>query len=635
MFKSSLFVVTALATAIAQANDAPTIEEVVSVASLQPIAIEQSGSAITVIDQDYLESRKALQVIDLLRDVPGLAVSATGVRGSQTDVRLRGAESNHVLVLFDGIEINDASQGDALNWAHLAAADIARIEIIRGPQSALWGSEAVAGVISITSKKAGSEKLQTSFFSEKGSFDTFYSGASIAARGEQFHGRLSVDRISADGDNIARQGNEKDGYRNSNIHLTGGYSLSENAELGLVLRRTEASNEFDEVDSIVTGLPADANRETDTRQSFARLQADIDALEGNWTQRIALSQSKHHNTNYSDGVQGNVNEIRKRQIQWLNTLNWAESSQQLSLLLERESQDFSARGPLVWGLDPNQDRTLHTNSAALEYRINATEKLTLAGSLRYDDNSDFDSATTRRAEASYRVAEGTRLRASYGTAVKNPTLSERFGTFSNFIGNPDLQPESVESWQVGVDHTLAGVNFGIGYFNSRLDNEINGFVWNGSGYTAMNTNGVSRREGVELTFDTQLTADLSLQGSYTYTDATQPYVVPTEEIEVRRPRHLGSVSLDWRYSDQLQLLLNAQYNGTSYDQFFPPWPQSSELVTLDDYTLVNLTANYDWSPQVQLYARMDNLLNEQYEDVYGFQTLGRGASIGVRIRFDG
>ncbi|MCV6605234.1 MAG: TonB-dependent receptor plug domain-containing protein, partial [Porticoccaceae bacterium] len=273
-------------------------EEVITVASHQPLSAEKVGSAITVIDQAYLQQRKPLQIVDILRDVPGLAVSASGVRGSQTDLRVRGAESNHVLVLLDGIEINDAAQGDAFNWAHLTSADVARIEIIRGPQSALWGSEAVAGVISITSRRAAEGKLETRLFSEAGSFASRHVGASVASAGDRYHYRLSADRLSTDGDNISRQGDERDGYRNYNIHLNSGYQLSDNAELSAVARQTVARNQFDGV-SFSTGLPEDAANFTDTRQKYFRLLGDVSLLDGNLKQRYAFSQSKHDNANFS------------------------------------------------------------------------------------------------------------------------------------------------------------------------------------------------------------------------------------------------------------------------------------------------------------------------------------------------
>ena len=649
----TIFISTALACAISplalseqlteqpveQSTEQPTeqsiekaIEEIVTVASYQPITVRESGSAITIIDQQYLQARKPLLVLDVLRDVPGLAVSASGVHGSQTDIRVRGAEGNHVLVLIDGIEVNDASQGDAFNWAHLSAADVARIEVIRGPQSALWGSEAVAGVISITSKQAAEGKVEATLFSEAGSFASNHVGGSIAGRGERYHYRFSADRITADGDNISRQGDERDGYRNSTVHVNGGYQLSDNTELTAVARQTVASNQFDNVD-FVTGLPVDANNQTDSRQKYFRLQGQIRLLDGDWLQRYAFSQSKHDNKNFSSGAAGTSNEARKRQLQLLNSLNWHDN-QQLSLLLEREEVDFSQRGPLVFGLDPNQNRHISANSAALEYRISPLDNLTLAASVRYDSNSDFDSATTERVEASYRFGDtGSRLRASYGAAVKNPTLSERFGTFSNFLGNPALQPESVNSWELGLDHRLLAVDFGLTYFNARLDDEINSFVFDpGSGrFTAANIVGTSRRQGVEATFAAALADDVSLQGTYTYTDATQPSGNAMID-EVRRPRHIGSISLDWQASDSLNVLFNAQYNGAREDDDFSTFP--AVRVTLDNYTLVNTTASYQVNDRVQFYLRAENLLNEQYEDVLGFQTLGRGGYVGVLFNID-
>ncbi|MCV6603912.1 MAG: TonB-dependent receptor, partial [Porticoccaceae bacterium] len=186
-------------------------------------------------------------------------------------------------------------------------------------------------------------------------------------------------------------------------------------------------------------------------------------------------------------------------MQLLNSLD-LQNIHALSLLLEREQQNFSQRGTASVFGDPNQDRQVSTNSAAFESRVNPLESLTLAASLRYDNNSDFDSATTTRAEVVYRLNDSVRLRSNYGSAVKNPTLSERFGFFTNFIGNPDLQPEQVDSWELGADIELGDASLSVTYFDAELEDEINGFVFDAAsgGFTARNTDGISDRSGIEL-----------------------------------------------------------------------------------------------------------------------------------------
>lgn len=614
------------------------MKEIVVTASFQPIQIQQSGNAISVISAKDIENSHATMVSDLLRDVPGLAISRNGVLGSSTQLRMRGAEANHVLVMIDGIEVNDPSQGDEFNWAHLPAAGIERIEIVRGPQSALWGSDAVAGVVNIMTRKA-SKPLQGSIYSEAGSHGTNHSGFSLGGSGDAYHVNLSGSHVSSDGENISRHGGEEDGYRNTTVNLNAGWQLLDNLSLSLIGRQTEGENEFDEIDSFVTGLPQDADKESEFRQRFGRLQADLSLFDDHWQQRVAVSVSRHNNDEFTDGGLTGDKSIRKKQYSYLSSLNWADNTQQLSFLAEHETEDFSQRGTVQFWGNPNQDRNRRADSLALEYRVTLWDDLTLAASVRHDDNDEFKNANTRRFEASYTLPnDDTRVRASYGTAIKSPTFTERFGFYTNFQGNPDLQPEESKSWEVGIEQTLldGDLLLGLTYFNARLENEIDGFVFDPMtfAYTAENINGRSDRQGVEATVDARLSATLGLKASYTYTDATQPDSGVDREVdELRRPRHLGSVSLNWSPDSRFNVNLNAQYNGSQDDLFFPPWPQPSRVVKLDDYTLLNLTASYQMNKQLSLYTRLDNLLDENYEEVYGFETLGLGAVVGVRYSF--
>ena len=613
-------------------NEYSNLQEIVVTASLQPIRLQQSGNAITVISAKDIENSNVTIVSDLLRDVPGLAVSRSGVMGSSTQLRIRGSEGNHVLVMIDGVEVNDASQGNEFNWAHLPAAGIERIEIVRGPQSSLWGSDAMAGVINIITKQAD-EPFQGGAYSEAGSNGTNHTGFHVGGSGEKYHINLTGAHISTDGENISREGSEEDGYRNSTLNLKAGLQLLENLSLTLTGRQVEGENEFDPTP---IAFPVDGDEESEFRQRFFRAQADLSLLEDHWKQRVAMSVSRHSNENFSSDVLMSSSSSRKKQYSYLSSFNWAEDTQSFSFLAEREEEDFSQRGTASIFGDPNQNRSRKTDSLALEYRITLWEDLTLAASVRHDDNTEFDNANTRRFEASYTLPNSsTRLRGAFGTAVKNPTFSERFGFFTNFQGNPDLQPEESKSWEVGIDQTLFDGNllFGLTYFKAKLKNEINGFVFDPMtfAFTAENVDGTSNREGVEVTLDAVLSDTLTAKASYTYTDATERDAVRREVDETRRPRHLASASINWLVLDNLNVSLNAQYNGEQKDQDFNSFPATVE--TLDDFTLVNLAVNYQVNKQLSFYSRIENLLDEDYEEVLGYQTLERGIYAGVRYNF--
>ena len=607
------------------------INEILVSASLVPIAASRSANAITVIDSEKLRNRAALTVGDLLRDVPGLAVSRSGVQGSQTQIRARGAEANHLLVLIDGVEANDPSQSDELNWGTLSADDIERIEVIRGPQSSMRGSDAMAGVVNIVTRSA-EQAFSAKLFTEAGSFSTTRHGFHIGTKQGDFNVRLGVSDTKTDGDNISRTGDEKDGYENTSINLKAGFTVNEEFKLSFSARQSDGMNEFD-ADGDFDGFVEDQDRVSEFRNSTMGLQADYVSADGRWQHKLVIAQSKHDNEAFADDVLGNVTASTKDQYQYIGSMFWDDSSQRISVLAEREEEDYRQRGPLRWGLDPNQDRERDTNSFAIEYRNDISDRLSLALSSRYDDNSEFDSANTYRMEAVYQLRDDTRLRSAYGTAVKNPTFSERFGFYTNFIGNPELKPEESTSWELGIDQQLGDFSLSATLFDSELENEINGFAYDAvnMGFTAVNNEEVSERQGVELTASVDLDESLAISAAYTYTDSVQSDGAGGYEDEVRRARHTANLNLAWQATDLLQLTTNVQYSGSQSDEFFPPLPATSQIVTLNDYTLINVNANFSATDRLDIYLRLDNLLDDDYEEVFGYQTLGFGASLGLRF----
>ena len=609
------------------------IEEVLVSASLLPISASRSANAITVIDSKQLKNRAALSVSDLLRDVPGLAVSRSGLQGSATQIRVRGAEANHLLVLIDGVEANDPSQSDELNWGTLSAADIERIEVIRGPQSSLRGSDAMAGVVNIVTRRAD-RPLSVNLFSETGSFGTYNSGLSIGSKQGDFDGRLSVNHIETEGENISRTGSEKDGYRNTNINLNAGWTVSDELRLSVAARQSDGMNEFD-ADGDFDGLVDDQEKVSEFRNSTMRIQGDYVSADGRFQHKLVIAQSNNDNEAFDTGVLGTYTSSTKDQYQYVGSAFWDESSQRLSVLAEREEEDFQQRGAIddygIYGIyDPNQDRERNTDSIAIEYRNDISDALSLAASARYDDNSEFDSANTVRVEAVYQLNDGTRLRSAYGTAIKNPTFTERFGFYTNFIGNPSLEPEESTSWELGIDQMLFdnSLTLSATLFDTELKNEINGSAVDPVtfGYTAVNKEGKSQRQGVELTAIGTLTNSLSLNAAYTYTDSVEWDDETGVYIdEVRRARHMASLNLSWQAMDNLHINTNVQHNGSQTDVVFP------DIVALDSYTLVNLNANFSATEKLDVYLRLDNLFDESYEEVFSYQTLGFGASLGVRF----
>ena len=604
------------------------IEEVLVSASLIPITASRSANAVTVIDRAQLRNRATVSLSNILRDVPGFSVSQVGVLGSQTQIRVRGAEANHLLVTIDGVEANDPSQGDEFSWGTLTASDIERIEIIRGPQSSLRGSDAVAGVVNIITRSA--EKSSVGLFLESGSWATHHSGFNIGHKQGDFDIRFGLSHIESEGDNIARTGDENDGYRNTTYNIRSGLKLSDQMDISFAARESDGMNQFD-ADNDFDGLIEDQDRVSEFENSTMRIQGDYSSKDGTWQHKILISQSKSDNAAFADKAKGNVTASTKDQFQYIGSFTWDQGAQNIAALIEREKEDWMQRGEISWGVyDPNQDRERDTDSVAVEYRTDINDHLTLAASARHDDNSEFDSAKTYRAEVIYQLTEAIRLRSAVGTAVKNPTFTERFGFYTNFIGNPNLIPEESTSWELGADQLIMGgdLTLSLTIFDAELENEIDGFVYDPAtfAYTSSNINGTSERKGAELSAVGNISESMSLSAAYTYTDSTGDDAVR----EVRRPRHIASLNLGWQAAHNLHLNTNIQFTGEQTDVYFPPFPEPSQVVALSNHTLVNINLNYSATDKFEMYLKLENALNENYEEVFGYQTLGFGASLGLR-----
>jgi len=599
--------------AAADSND--QIEEVVVSASLLPIAANRSANAITVIDSEQIKLRAALSVSDLLRDVPGLAVNRSGVLGSLTDIRARGAEANHLLILVDGIEMNDPSQGDQLNWGTLSAVEIDRIEIIRGPQSSISGSDAIAGIVNIITASA-QEPLSAQVYSEAGSWSTTRNGFSVGHQSERFNIRLGASHLESEGNNIrpVTGSTDKDGYRNTGVNLKAGYKLNEQLSLSFTTRHTYGMAEFDESSS--------EDHYSDFNRDLTKIQGNYNSASALWNHALSITVSNFENDNFNAGVANGSTESSKQNFGYVGSRFWEVGNQRLSLALEHEEEEFKQFGGYATGADANKFVERNTDSVALEYRVELLESLVLALSSRHEDNDKFKSSNTQRFEAIYQRNDNLRFRGAWGTAVKNPTFTELYGIYGGFQSNPNLIPEQSESWELGFDRTLLDgrLEFGATYFDAELENEISGFGM------PQNSEGISERQGVELSSSFVVNDSVSLTAAYTYTDSTDAFGV----AEKRRPKNMGSVNIALKTLSNTMVNLNVQYNGSQIDSALA-WGDPD--VTLKAFTLVNINATYDASDELDVYMSLNNLFDEQYQEVNGYAALGFGVNLGLRYKF--
>ena len=614
-------------------------ESIVVTASRTPLPAERAGASITVLGEEYLQRRQALTVEELLRGTPGMAVSRSGVLGSLAQVRMRGSEANHTLVLMDGIEIGDPALGGELDFSHFLAANLQRIEIVRGPLSALWGSDAVAGAINLISTPEVFEQSLVTH-AEAGQFGTRKAGLSVSSGNGAWGIRFSVDHLGSDGQNISRSGNENDGYRNNTGHLIAEFNPSGRLKLRLIARRSGSESQYDAT-SFLTGVPADSDSSTRRTHTVAGLQAATSMLDGRWRHEASVTRTGSQNHNFASGSEIGETSGDKTRVGYQSTFLFGRRGNgaarpSITVGLEHEREDYLQRAEASPFGDPNRDLGTRSTEALAEFRLDAQGDWSASAAFRHDRNRDFDNASSWRASALKYLGAGVAVHAAYGVGVKNPTFVERFGYFSNFIGNPGLVPESSRGWEIGGTYRSGTRAFtgSIAWFNERLLDEINGFVFDPAlgGFTAGNRPGVSRRRGLELQAQWNAMPRLSFAGAYTYLRADEPHSGDAVVHELRRPRHAGNLNVHYDVAERgIGINLNLAYTGEQPDLFFPPWPNPSRRVTLEAFLLASLTATWQATPRVRWHVRAENLGDTGFEEVYGFRGPGRSIHLGVQF----
>lgn len=592
------------------------------------------GASVTVIDGAALDRRQTRFVSDILRDVPGLAISRTGASGSLTQVRVRGSEANHVLVLVDGIEVADPFQGE-YDLGGLLADPASRIEVLRGQQSSLYGSDAIGGVIHYITL-SGREAPGYSARIEGGSFGTIAGSARAAGASETFDYAVSGSYYGTKGYATARGGTRDVGSENAGATAKFGWTPAENFRLGGVLRYSysDADNNDSEYDTASPrfGYTIDSPGVRVTNESFyGLLSAELTALDGRWV--TALSGQFADTTRkglapfgLSYGDKG-----RRYKGSLTSSLRFGNDAVQhrLTGAVDVEREEFRSLTPFSF-----QGRR-HTDNIGLvgQYELVAGE-LSLGGSLRHDDNDRFDDSTTWRVQGSYRLPTGTRLRGAYGTGVKNPGYFELFGYVDGrYIGNPNLRPEKSEGWEVGIEQSFGASDWatiGVTWFDAVLTDEIF-TTYPPPSFEATPTNRTtkSKQHGIEVFASARPIPELAFDLAYNWVASKEDGV-----REIRRPRHVASVnttlfSADRRFSGTLTL----RYNGQQIDAAYTDPSYVPVIVSLKDYVLMNLGAEYRVRPGVTLFGRVENILDADYEEVFSTVGAGRSAYAGVRLSF--
>jgi len=593
----------------------------------------RTGTSVSVVTRADLKARQIRHAADALRSLPGVHVGVQGSSSNLTVVRIRGAESNHTLVLIDGVEVNPGGGDGFFDFSTLTTDDIERIEVLRGPQSGLYGSGAIGGVVNIITR-SGKGPMRIAAEAEGGTFNTGKASLALSGGSEQAHGAITVSGYRSQGFNISRFGEEEDGGRISTLSMGGGLMVVDGLKLDGTLRIARNASDRDAFSGLAGSLliPSDDNSEFETRLWVGRLQATLDTFDQRWQHKLYVNRAETDSEDKDELFGSTVTRSTNMKYGYLSTIRldtpgYAAVRHYVTGLVEREEEMFAQ--PTFDPLDRRRER----NSFAAEVRGEYFDTLFVTGTVRRDDNEEFDDFTTWRTSAALKVPETPfRLHGSYGTGVKYPSFSEQFGFFFGFVPNPNLQPETSAGWDAGIETSVFGgmAIVDVTYFDTTLENEIDtAFVPPGV-FTAFNRIGESKRRGIEVASRLTLGRGLSAGLSYTWLDAVEE----DGTQEIRRPPHSGRVDLNYAFAGgRGNFNVAAVYNGEMTDIAFDALTFSQVNVDLDQYWLVTAAASYKMLPGVELFGRVENLFDVEYEEVFGYQTAGVAAYAGVRLTY--
>lgn len=603
---------------------------IVVTASRTPVARDLAGASVSTIDLHELNALDLPLAADYLRLVPSVAVASTGPLGAQTQVRIRGAEANQTLVYIDGIKMNDPASSGEFRWETLLTDFAEQIEVLRGPQSALWGSEAIGGVVNITTRAADRNAGFGQI--EAGSHGTFIfgRGASLARQNYGITGQLTA--LGSKGIDTSGSDGDRDGYRNFTAATKGFYTPSANSELGFVFRYIKAKTWFDDFDYSI-GEVVDAPLSSKAVNAAVRGYGRLYLADGAWANQVDMTYLGTKNFNYIDGDYQNQNDggTLRAAYQSAYSLDTGRFDHTLTGAVEYQRFTFDSED-----VDPaspsNQSQARGQTSLIADYRLTWAKIVSVSTSVRRDFNTAFADTTSWRAAGAVALPAGLRLHGTWGEGVADPTFYELYGFFPGFFtGNPNLVPETSNGWDAGVGWAGAGWSLDFTGYQTTLKNEIIA-VFDPVTFSSSSANatGTSRRKGFEVEAGWTPAKWLRLEASYAYLDATEAQFAGGQASrEVRRPKNSGALTAivsqpNWQAS------ASAAFVGARQDTDFTTF----QPVTLPGYTLLNLAGAYRLRGNLAATLRIENATDARYQDVYGYRTLGFGAFVGLKLGWD-
>ena len=645
LFLNSSILCACLASCVVPASGQSTAEEppervLITASLIGSVRTDLLGGSATVIAPIDLDNRQVRITSDVLRDVPGVAVTRLGAAGQFTQIRMRGAEGDHTLVMIDGMKVSNSFAAE-FDFATLIADEVARIEVLRGEQSALYGSDAIGGVIHYITL-SGADAPGIRLRAEGGSFGTADAALRVAGLVGALDYAVNAVFHHTDGtvDNV---GGTRE-LRSENVGVSGKfvYSFAENFRAKAVTRYSALRADANEQDfrfppGPTYGYETDGNGHFRTTAWYGLAGIEFEGLEGHWRNGLTVQFSDHERNLYGNNfsppdVRTEGNKRGHTKATFVTSLDFGTLAlgHRLTGAVDWQEERFQNTNPAEIFPSDTTERSSTTYGYVTQYELTSNDRLALSAAARFDQNDRFEDAITYRVQASYRFEAGFRLHAATGTGVKSPGVYELYAYLpppGGFISNPDLKPEKSYGWEAGVELMFLGQRAiaDVTYFNSTLKDEIV-IEYLPPTFDAHPYNSAmeSPRNGVETSLSLRLGQQWRVDAAYTYLHSEE-----NGEPEVRRPENSASLNVAWRsVGDAFGANVTVRYTGEQTDFQFTP--TGSTRVELDSYTLVNLGADYRINERWQVYLRAENLLDTEYQEVFSFISPGRAVYAGLR-----
>ena len=610
--------------------------EVVVTANRVETLYDDVASTVTVLSGHELELQQVRTVSQALQSVAGLALASNGGVGKATSVFLRGANSDHTLVLLDGVELNDpGAPGNAFDFGAMMINDIEKIEVLHGSQSTLFGSNAIGGVINILTR-SGVDRNRLHAELETGGYETVRLHAGFNGGAKTFNYRVAANHFSTAGfsaSGMQLATDERDGYENTTLATKISTQVGRFADIELQFHHVDASGDIDH--SGANG--DDPNYTFDVKQTTAGAAARFSHLQNRWQHTLRMTYTDHdrealdqRDAQHLFDASNNYTQGSRLKIDWQN--NFFVSNQFVAVLgveTEKESAEsiyHSETGSFVFDSEFAL-RSVRTTGLFLQNQLKPMKNLSANLGVRIDRHSTFGRKTTYRVGVAYHLNHSMRIKATIGTGFNAPTLYEMFDPA---FGNTSLKPEESTTWDIGIEQGLFSkrVMLGVTYFASRFEQMI-GFDEN---FRSVNIDKASSR-GVEVEVHAQPVQRLSLRTSYALvqTEDQSPQSEDFGQALLRRPRHRATFNMHFRPLQRAACHLGVVYSGARDDKDFETFPATR--VQLKAFLLVNLSMSYQLSEKINLQGRIENLLDDRYQEVLYFNTPGRTAYLGLKSSF--